>query len=97
MRRPCTTPEGAQRLLIRLQAMPPNHSIRDFDTRCLGHIDIACARGLPVYECCVARFRQTAASGEDGTGAADVRLLWVTKERSSKSRFTQLYLKVHDT
>jgi hypothetical protein len=33
-----------------------NHSTRDSDTRCLGHIDIACVRVLPVYECCVARF-----------------------------------------
>ena len=36
-----------------------NHSTRDSDTRCLGHIDIACVRVLPVYECCVARFRST--------------------------------------
>jgi hypothetical protein len=33
-----------------------NHSTRDSDTRWLGHTDIACVDGLPVYECCVARF-----------------------------------------
>jgi len=33
-----------------------NHSTRDSYTRYRGHVDIACIRVQPVYECCVARF-----------------------------------------
>jgi hypothetical protein len=34
-----------------------NHSAQDANTRCLRHLDVAWARVLPVYECCVARLR----------------------------------------
>ena len=41
-----------------------NHSTRDSDTRCRGHVDIACILALPVYECCVARFRASDRFGD---------------------------------
>src|SRR5207237_863630 len=46
--------EGAMPCPKRWLGSALNHSTRDSDTRCLGHIDIACVRVLPVYECCVA-------------------------------------------